>query len=270
MEAPRFWKLTHPEYDSDYDYSLINGSLEHPFGIPGVKCSVCFATWGGSRILGATCPEVLRNLKEITNGWPISLEAHKNLQKLVLSELAEDGVKMESLYPGDSFQPAYLDVPSRPHTDFLWCSLGSLVVSQRVKRIFEPSGLNEVDFCEVIMRKVGKREARFPAPIPLSGEPEDLINEMPLLKDVDDVERYYEMIILKESHYPPCGTPKSNCIGCGRPDVDGATRRIVMTPEMWKGDSIFFLATTLYVIVTDPVKKLLENISSSNVVFARI
>jgi hypothetical protein len=43
-----------------------------------------------------------------------------------------------------------------------------------------------------------------------------------------------------------------------------------MTPEMWQGDSIFFLATTLYVIVTDPLKKLLENLRSSNVVFEKM
>lgn len=87
---------------------------------------------------------------------------------------------------------------------------------------------------------------------------------------MDGVGRYYEMNILKESRYPPGGTPKSICVGCGRPDVDDAIRRIVMTPEMWQGDSIFFLATTLYVIVTDRVKKLLENIRSSNIVFEKM
>jgi hypothetical protein len=270
MEIPQFWKLTQPEYNSDYDHSLINGSLEHPLGMPGVSCSVCGATWGGSRILAVSCPESLRQLKEIKDRWPIPLEAHKTLQSLVLRELAESGVKMEALRPGDSFQPAYLDVPSRPRADFLWSSLGSIVVSQRVKDILEESGVNDVNFCEVILRKVGMREASFPAPVPASGEPEDLINELPLLKELDGVERYYEMIILKESLYPPGGTPRSICVGCGRPDVDNSTRQIDMTPEMWQGDSIFFLATTLYVIVTDPLKKLLENLRSSNVVFEKM
>ena len=270
METSQFWKLTQPEYNSDYDHSLINGSLEHPFGMPGVNCSVCGATWGGSRILAVTCPEGLSEQKEIKDRWPISLDAHKTLQELALSELAENGVKMEALRPGDSFQPAYLDVPSRPRADFLWSSLGSVLVSQRVRNVLEHSELNDVNFCEVIMRKVGKREARFPAPVTASGEPEDLITELPLLENLDGVERYYEMIILKESRYPPGGTPRSICEGCGRPDVDNTTRRIVMTPEMWQGDSIFFLATTLYVIVTEPVKQLLESIGSSNVVFEKI
>lgn len=269
MEDSQFWLLSKPDYN-DYDHSLINGALEHPFGMPGVKCSVCGVTWGGSRILPVTCPETLRTRKELRNPWPISLEAHKSLGELVLGELAGSGVTLKELIPGDSFQPGYLDVPSLPRADFLWSSLGSLVVSQRVKSLFEESGLSDVAFSEVIMRKVGKREARFPAPRPASGEPEDLINELPLLGDTVGVGHYYEMMILKESGFPPGGTPTGICVGCGRPDVDDATRKIVMTPEMWLGDAIFFLATTLYVIVTDPVKNLLETIRPSNVVFGKI
>lgn len=269
MEVPQFWLLSRPDYN-DYDHSLINGDLEHPFGMPGVKCSVCGATWGGSRILAATCPEALRKRKEIKNGWPISLEAHKLLQELVLRQLSESGFELEALYPGDRFQPAYLDVPSRPSADFLWSSLGSVVVSQRVKGLLEESAPGDVSFAEVIMRKVGKRKAKLPAPVPTTGEPEDLINEVRLLNPIAGVEPYYEMIILKESRYPPGGTPQSICGGCGREDVDDETRKLMMTPEMWRGDSIFFLATTLYMIVTDPVKKLLEEIGSNNVTFARI
>lgn len=267
METSQFWLLSKPDYNSDYDDSLINGSLEHPFGMPGVNCSVCGATWGGSRILPVTCPEALRKRKELRNRSPISLEATKTLQGLVLRELAESGVELKALFPGDRFQPGYLDVPSRPRADFLWSSLGSVVVSQRVKSLLEESGLNDVAFTEVIMRKVGKREAKLPAPRPVGGEPEDLINELPLLNAIADVGRYYEMIILKESRYPPGGTPKNTCVGCGRPDVNDSIRRIVMMPEMWQGDAIFFLATTLYVIVTNPVKRLLEKIRSNNVVF---
>lgn len=217
-----------------------------------------------------TCPETLRSRKELRSRRPISLEAHKILQKLVLGELAGSGVRLKEAIPGDSFQPCYLDVPSLPRADFLWSSLGSLVVSQRVKSLFEEAGLNDVAFSEVIMRKVGKRDARFPAPRPASREPEDLIKEVPLLADTADVGRYHEMIILKESGFPPGGTPTSICVGCARPEVDDATRKIVMTSEMWQGDAIFFLATTLHVIVTDPVKKLLEKIRSSNVVFAKM
>lgn len=270
MDTSQFWLLSTPDYESDYDHSLINGSLEHPFGMPGVNCSVCGATWGGSRILTVTCPEVLRKRKEIKNGWPISLEAHKLLQELVLRQLAESDVELEALYPGDRFQPAYLDVPSRPCADFLWSSLGSVVVSQRVKGLLEESVPDDVTFAEVILRKVGKRDPKLPAPVPTTGEPEDLINEVPILNPIAGVGPYFEMIILKESHYPPGGTPLSICAGCGREELDVDARKLIMTPEMWRGDAIFFLATTLYMIVTDPVKKLLEKIGSNNVMFTKI
>ena len=40
-----------------------------------------------------------------------------------------------------------------------------------------------------------------------------------------------------------------------------------MVPEMWKGDSIFFLATTLYVVITDKVWQLLARDRPTNVIF---
>jgi hypothetical protein len=38
----RFWRLEHPDYDNDYTHSYVNGSLEHPFGLPGfiVRCVI--------------------------------------------------------------------------------------------------------------------------------------------------------------------------------------------------------------------------------------
>jgi hypothetical protein len=55
-----------------------------------------------------------------------------------------------------------------------------------------------------------------------------------------------------------------------REELDVDARKLVMTPEMWRGDAIFFWATTLYMIVKDPVKKLLEKIGSNNVMFTKI
>jgi len=55
-----------------------------------------------------------------------------------------------------------------------------------------------------------------------------------------------------------------------REELDVDARKLVMTPEMWRGEAIFFWATTLYMIVKDPVKKLLEKIGSNNVMFTKI
>jgi Protein of unknown function (Gmx_para_CXXCG) len=270
MSALKFWRVNHPNYNSDYAHTFMNGALDHPFSLPGVNCPVCKQSWGGSRILPYQCPESLRRRKEIRNSWPISLAEHKKLQMEVLIALRGEGFKIDSLEPGDSLQPCYLDAPSRPRADFLWSSIGSLVVSHRIKDLFEKHAIAEIEFAKVELRKVGKREARLPPPIPVSGEPEDLINETPLLTDTSKIGPYYELIILNESGYPPGRAPKSICSGCGRPDVDDRRRRIVMTPEMWKGDKIFFLATTLYVIVTNELKELLERNNPTNVIFEEI
>jgi len=267
MEAQKFWRLTLPHYESDYAYSFINGSLEHPFSLPGVNCAVCRQTWAGSRILPHRCPKSLWRRKEILDSWPIPIAEHKKLQAEVLAELRRDGVEIDSLDPGDDLQPCYLDVPSRPLADFLWGSIGSVVVSHRIKDLFEKHGVAEVAFAKVELRKIGKRVAKLPPPIPASGEPEDLINEAPPLTGISTIGPYYELIVLNESDYPPGGRPKGFCSECGRPDVDNKMRRLVMTPEMWKGEKIFFLATTLQMIVTSDLKELLERNNPTNVVF---
>src|SRR5262245_44355844 len=170
---------------------------------------------------------------------PIPLDEHKRLQAEAFTALRDDGVEVDSLCPGDRLQPCYLDVPSRPRADFLWGSIGSLVVSHRIKDLFEKRAIAEVAFAKVELRKIGKREAELPPPVPASGEPEDLITEAPQLTDTSTIGPYYELIVLRESGYPPGATPKSICSGCGRPEIDNKRRELVMTPEMWKGDGIF-------------------------------
>ncbi len=154
----RFWRLTDPDYDSDYRNTYINGLLEHPFGLPGVDCDVCGQTWGGSRILPLECPFTLRKKKHIRERWPIPLAQHKELQSEIIAEFLKAGVeKLPQLSPGDTFQPCFLEVPSRPTFDFLWSSLGSVVVSDRVKEFLERRRVKEVAFCPVRLRKIGER-----------------------------------------------------------------------------------------------------------------
>jgi hypothetical protein len=176
----KFWKITSPENLSDYKASYINGGLEHPFGLPGVNCDVCGATWGGSRILAHDCPPNFQNHKYVTERWPISRQEHEALQKDLMQELSIQGQPFSALRPGDSFQPCYLDVPSRPLSDFLWSSLGSLVVSERIKNILGKECQDDISACPVILRKVGERDAMLEPPMPSTGEPEDIIDEVPL------------------------------------------------------------------------------------------
>jgi hypothetical protein len=266
----KFWRIQSPEYRSDYKDTYINGSLEHPFGLPGVKCDVCGDTWGGSRILPFECPESFRRHKSITNRWPISRAEHEALQKELMAILSIHGKPFIDLRPGDDFQPCFLDVPSRPRADFLWSSIGSLVVSERIKNALVEFCSFDIAVCPVTIRKIGKREAKLAPPMPSTGEPEDIIDEVPILQDISKIGPYFEVLMLKESEHPAGSTPTRVCPGCRRPDVDFSTRELRMTPEMWKGHNIFFLATTLRVVITDDLKELLARYRPKNVHFQEI
>lgn len=260
----QFWRLKHPDYRSDYTHSYINGSLEHPFGLPGVHCDICHQTWGGCRILPFELPVALRSRKDLQDRWPIPLEQHEALQQDVQAKMREAGIEPPSLRAGDSFQPCYLDIPSRPRADFIWGSLGSVVISERVRNLFESLDIAGISYCPVTLRKVGKREAQLPAPIPSTGEPEDLIDEVPLLERPESLGPYFELVVESQSGYAPGAEPLSICPGCCRETFPKTDARVMMVDSMWKGADIFLLASTLYIVVTERVRKALQDINATN------
>ncbi|KAF0244113.1 MAG: hypothetical protein FD180_2822 [Planctomycetota bacterium] len=262
-----FWNLSKPDYKSDYQHSFVNGALEHPFGVPGIECSRCGATWGGSRVLPIDCPSALRRRRHLRERWPLPDAEHRRLREEIQSAVRKRGQECPSLRPGDDLQPGILDIPSLPRFDFLWCRLGTVVVSERVRGVIQSVCRTGVSFAPVKLRKVGKREATIPAPIPESGEPEDIIKEAQPVRRKSHIGPYYEMIVERESKSPPGGHPVSTCSECGRDKIDDKKRRITMTSRMWRGDPVFLLATTLYIIVTDEVRTRLEALRPTNVRF---
>jgi hypothetical protein len=262
--------MTGPDNQSDYKDSYINGGLEHPFGLPGVDCDICGSTWGGSRILAYECPINLRDQKYIIDRWPISRKEHEVLQKNLMQELSIQGAPFSVLRPGDSFQPSYLDVPSRPTSDFLWSSLGSLVVSERIKGVLSKECQDEISVCAVNLRKVGERDLSLEPPMPSTGEPEDIIEEVPLSRTPSSYGPYFEILINNESELPDGVNDLSICPGCQRPNFDGSKRQLRMKADMWKGHKLFFLATTLCIIATDDLKKKLVELKPTNVTFIEI
>lgn len=262
-----FWRLDGPEYSSDYASTFINGDLDHPFGLPGVRCERCGETWGGGTILPYELPVALRSVKSLNDRWPISGSEHAKLRATVLKSLQAAGAPINELHVNATFQPGYLDVPSRPEADFLWAGLASAVVAQRIRDTIVDAGLKGCVLVPVVPRKIGKRRAKLPPPIPSTGEPEDLITEIKQVLDPSKVPPYYELVVTAQSKHPPGAEPSATCDLCGRETYDRSARRLVMTPEMWNGDDVFFLATTLWIVVTDPVKVLLERLRPTNVVF---
>jgi len=266
----KFWKIEPLEYESDYHDKYINGSLEHPYGLPPVECDVCGQTWGSNRVLSYQCPLSIRDNKQIKSGWPVSVDEYRSLEKRLLSELEKDGIKNAWLKPGDTLQPCYLDIPSKPVADFLWPSMISMVVSERIKDFLLEQCHNDIETCPVVLRKVGKRDSKIPPLIPASGEPEDMIDEITETIADDRIGTYFEICIKAKSGLPPGTDLGMICPSCKRRKIDNSRREIRMTEGMWKGNNIFFLATTLYVIITDDIKRMLECLRPTNVVFSEI
>jgi hypothetical protein len=246
QQQTRFWTISSPKYKSDYKHSYINGDLDYPFGLPGIKCDVCGATWGGRRVLPYECPERLRSKKNLTERWPIARHEHTVLQQQVLAAISTEGVPFVDLRPGDTFKPCYLEVPSLPRADFLWSRGGVLVVSEPIKRLFLDMCGDDIDVCAITLCKIGKREAKLPPPMPRTGEPEDLINEVPLLSDMSSIGPYFQVVPRFESEYPRDHLPKGTCLGCRRVETEiiypwESAGRFRMTNDIWKGQSVFYL-----------------------------
>jgi hypothetical protein len=119
----KFWTIKSTGYRSDYRHSYVNGELDYPFGLPGIHCDICGETWGSSRVLSYECPESLRSHKNLTNGWAVPWiegSSARRYNSKCSRRLAKRASHLLAFRPGDSFQPCYLEVPSRPRADFLW------------------------------------------------------------------------------------------------------------------------------------------------------
>ncbi|MDD5323469.1 MAG: hypothetical protein PHD43_23270, partial [Methylococcales bacterium] len=67
--------------------------------------------------------------------------------------------------------------------------------------------------------------------------------------------------------YPTGGTPVSTCPLCKRKSIEEEKRELIMKEEMWSGQQIFFLRTTLHVVVTEPLAEKIRRFHASNVEF---
>jgi len=175
------------------------------------------------------------------------------------------------LLPGDYFQPCYLDVPSKPKADFLWAGIRSMVVSERIKELFEGMEMRSGFFCPVTLRRIGRRNARLPARIPSTGEPEDIINKAPLLASTGSVGKYYEFVLEAKSGCAPeierLSVPLTVCSGCGYKTFPSRspTLEFFMDDSMWKGHDIFFLAVSHYKVISDKLRTALCQLNATNV-----
>ena len=127
----------------------------------------------------------------------------------------------------------------------------------------EQDGVTGISFARTIIDKVGKRDAIGRAPIPKSGEPENIIEEIEGEPDPARFGPLYELIVTSESRRPPGAETIARCASCGREEYDKERRTLVLTAGMVP-DADVFLLTTLWIIVNERVRHLVTEAGLTN------
>lgn len=189
------------------------------------------------------------------------------MQKELAGYFEKEIVPFVTFRPGDNFQPAYLDIPSKPAADFLWPNIRSFVVSEKMKRMVFDQLSGDVEIVPVQLRKIGKLNMKLATGIPDSGKPEAINDKTELNNSDNSIGAYYQVLVRSESDYPQGGTPVSVCPVCKRISIEEENRELIMKEEMRRGQQIFFLRTTLHVVVTEPLAEKIRSAQASNVEF---
>ncbi len=255
--CPVFWRLTAPGY-SDYQHTFVNGTVDHPFRLPGIRCDACGQTWiSAVRVLPIECPESIgRELPSRPVSFPEYREIRDEICAIARCTAAD-------LHPGCSMLPSSMVIPSRPCADFLWGSRGSLIVSERIKECFARAGFTGISLAPIKINKVGRREAKLPAPIPESGEPEDIM-KYAVQSPGTEVGLYFEIMVTADSARVKGTEPSFVCRVCGFENWS-PPKRWLMKESLWTGTDVFCLAPSTMFIVTNRVKQLLVAIGATNV-----
>ncbi len=281
----RFWKLDSPKY-SDYKSSYTNGSLEHPYRLPAAECDECGATVSWDTILPCECPPASRTV--FTEPATVSIHKFDRIAAKFRGDLKKRHISPDLVRPGCHLQPGFLDVPSKPVADFLWTGLSSVVVSERIRILFDALKIPSVAFCEVTLRKIGTRSGKASPPVPDSGEPEDIIGEVRVRSPSRTITPYYQLLVLADSGYPPGTEPGPVCKVCGealeqdwKSEVSKARQRWRAQEQAWKtlthqtlrsvwsGSPIFYLASRATLLLTEDLKDQLQKITSTNVAYTK-
>jgi len=261
----KFWQLEGAHYLSDYKRSFVNGSIEHPFRLPSVGCKTCGQRVWEDHSLPYECPPSLR--KKFSDPADVTNEEFEQIAEPVRRAVQKHGVNKSVVRPNSALLPIFLDIPSRPEADFLWPSF-SPVVTERIREKLESLKIRDIAFAEVTLRKVGKKSAKLAPPIPSTGEPEDIINEVSVTQFPKTKRAYSELCVYGRSNPPPGRELKSVCSICGSKDFNWArSKELVMTDAMWTGLDIFVLETTANILLTDRLKQELQKLRPTNVEF---
>ena len=260
------WFLLSPSDADDYQQAYVNGEVDYAYRLPAIACRQCSRPVATDNVLPFACPEELRTEKLLTEGR-VPPPIYDALRHRIAARLTAE--QAATLAPGAGFMPGLLDIPSTPNADFLWAELGGPLVSERVRAALTPLCAEDAYFTDTVYRRVGRRSAKAPAPIPDGGEPEEILQAVPPRKSLSGLPTYSRLNVRQQSGWPADARDAPLCQECGRPQHPVRSSRPGMTVSMWQGHRIFYLATTLHIVVTGVVREALEALGATNVGFQR-
>lgn len=274
-----FWEIREPA-GSDYKHVHVSGKLEHPYRLPAVECEKCGASVSSyyDVVLPFECPASFREDGLLKGAdTEVSFNSFTKLVKQIAAKLPRGAGSR--LKPEACLQPGFLDVPSVPKDDFLWSNLwsglDSMVVSARVRQAIEDIGPVGVEFFPVTFRRVGNRRPESAPRIPVSGEPENMMQNFKASKGVPIVPPYFQLLVSAEADRPPGAEPGQVCELCGEekdPDwaaKDKAWKNLTagLIASLSKGLDLFRIPQSGAVIVSDRLKTAMEGMGATNVCF---
>lgn len=223
----KLWRIKEPDYDSERQEADNNGSIEFPYGLPGVKCC---GTWASCDLLDKECPSTLRKVPELIDGWPVTPERLEEIRSELRRFPGFQDYAITDLPPGMRFLPARFDPPRVHDNDFLWPALEAPVISLRIAALL--SRLCPNDFSGVAM------------------------------PDHSD----WILLVFKNRSLPPVERRSDKiCQRCGRPNRVSAPTELTVFDEMLPAGDVFLLDTTLHILISDRLKLQLEEIGARNV-----
>jgi hypothetical protein len=228
----KLWRIKEPVYRTDREELANNGTLDFPFGLPGVKCC---GTWAGCDLFDRECPTELRNTRELTERWPIMPEEIEELRSKLRCYPGFGTLSITDLKPGMRFLPPRFKPPKINDNDFLWPALEAPVVSLKIAALLGRC-------CP---------DAFVGIPIP---EYSDWI-----------------LLIIKSRTLPPIERRSDQiCSLCGRPNKISASTNLMIYEGMIPEGDMFRLDTTLHILITNQLKEQLDEAGASNVAYEPI
>lgn len=159
----RFFKLGHPDYESDTIYSRKNPiEWVHQYVVPGAICPLCGA-WAGNRRLFIPVEDTKLEKLLKKKPFPIPLDEWNELFNNPVENFdVAPGFRFE---PGDELGKPTGKITSNQVSDFIFPWEGGILVTEKTKDIIIESKLTGCQFSRInLIDKRGKKEPGQPLP----------------------------------------------------------------------------------------------------------